>query len=99
MTATDTAPAESPAAAIAPFPRRPEDRLRLALRRLEEAIGEQSKATAGLREAIGDLSGTMARLGTSVAGYRSALDTTAAEIERAMSASRTLSATADRMAG
>lgn len=97
MTDTDNAPAAT--AAIAPFPCRPEDRLRLALRRLEDAIGEQSKATAGLREAIGDLSGTMTRLGGSVAGYRDALDSTAAEIERAMAASRTLAATAERMAG
>jgi hypothetical protein len=83
---------------ISVFPQRPEDRLRLALRRLDEAVAEQSDATAGLRAAIGDLSRTMARLGQSVAGYRGALDTTAAEIERALSASRTLQATADRMA-
>jgi septal ring factor EnvC (AmiA/AmiB activator) len=84
--------------ALAFFPQRPEDRLRLALRRLDEAVAEQSDATAGLKAAIGDLSRTMARLGTSVSGYRSALDTTAAEIERALAASRTLQATADRMA-
>jgi septal ring factor EnvC (AmiA/AmiB activator) len=83
---------------VAFFPQRPEDRLRLALRRLNEAIAEQSDATAGLRAAIGDLSTTMARLGQSVAGYRGALDSTAAEIERALAASRTLKATADRMA-
>ncbi|WP_198368856.1 hypothetical protein [Roseomonas rosulenta] len=83
---------------IAAFPLRPEDRLRLALRRLDEAIADQSDATAGLRAAIGDLSTTMARLGQSVNGYRSALDSTAAEIERALAASRTLQATADRMA-
>jgi hypothetical protein len=40
----------------------------------------------------------MARLGQSVSGYRAALDTTAAEIERALASSRTLQATADRMA-
>ncbi|BDG72775.1 hypothetical protein [Roseomonas fluvialis] len=85
-------------AAVALFPQRPEDRLRLALRRLDEAVAEQSDATAGLKAAIGDLSRTMARLGTSVTGYRSALDTTAAEIERALAASRTLQATAGRMA-
>lgn len=83
---------------VAVFPQRPEDRLRLALRRLDEAIADQSDATAGLRAAIGDLSSTMARLGRSVHGYRSALDSTAAEIERALAASRTLQATAERMA-
>jgi chromosome segregation ATPase len=83
---------------VARFPQRPEDRLRLALRRLDEAVAEQSEATAGLRAAIGDLSRTMNRLGQSVAGYRSALDSTAAEIERALAASRTLQATAGRMA-
>lgn len=83
---------------VAVFPQRPEDRLRLALRRLDEAVAEQSEATAGLRAAIGDLSRTMARLGQSVSGYRSALDSTAAEIERALGTSRTLQATAERMA-
>ncbi|CAH0206083.1 hypothetical protein [Roseomonas sp. CECT 9278] len=100
-------PTPSPAAAdpalptqadVAFFPQRPEDRLRLALRRLDEAVAEQSEATAGLRAAIGDLSTTMARLGQSVSGYRSALDTTATEIERALASSRTLQATASRMA-
>jgi septal ring factor EnvC (AmiA/AmiB activator) len=90
-------PSETPQG-VALFPQRPEDRLRLALHRLNEAIAEQSDATAGLRAAIGDLSTTMARLGQSVAGYRGALDSTAAEIERALAASRTLQATADRMA-
>jgi len=85
-------------AAVALFPLRPEDRLRLALRRLDEAVADQSDATAGLRAAIGDLSTTMARLGQSVSGYRSALDSTAAEIERALASSRTLKATAERMA-
>lgn len=83
--------------AVTPFPQRPEDRLRLALRRLNEAIGEQSLAAAGLREAIGDLSRTMARLGDSVTGFRGALDHAAGEIEHAMAASRRLQATADRM--
>lgn len=93
----DTVPTDATQAGIAVFPARPEDRLRLALRRLDEAIGEQSDAVAGLREAIGDLSGTMARLGSSVASYRGALDSTAHEIERALANARTLQATADRM--
>jgi len=83
---------------VAFFPHRPEDRLRLALRRLDEAVASQSEATAGLRSAIGDLSRTMSRLGDSVSGYRSALDMTAAEIERALASARRLEATADRMA-
>lgn len=91
-------PSESAAhASVAVFPQRPEDRLRLALRRLDEAIGEQSLATAGLRDAIGDLSRTMSRLGDSVTGYRGALDSTAAEIERALAAARRLEVTASRM--
>jgi hypothetical protein len=84
--------------ALAFFPQRPEDRLRLALRRLDEAVASQSEATAGLRSAIGDLSRTMSRLGDSVSGYRNALDMTAAEIERALASARRLEATADRMA-
>lgn len=82
---------------VAVFPQRPEDRLRLALRRLDEAIGEQSLAAAGLREAIGDLSRTMSRLGESVTGFRGALDNAAGEVEHALAASRRLQATADRM--
>ena len=89
--------AREPTATVAAFPRRPEDRLRLALRRLDEALGEQAAAAAGLREAIGELSRTMSRLGESVAGYRGALDSTAAEIDRTLAAARTLEATADRM--
>ena len=83
---------------VTAFPQRPEDRLRLALRRLDEAVAEQSHAFAGLRAAIGDLSVTMGRLGSNVQGYRAALDSTAAEIERALAAARRLEKTADRMA-
>jgi septal ring factor EnvC (AmiA/AmiB activator) len=93
-----TAHQDATQATVAAFPQRPEDRLRLALRRLDEAIADQSDATAGLRAAIGDLSRTMTRLGQSVTGYRSALDSTAAEIERALTSARTLQATAERMA-
>ena len=92
-----SSPESAGPASVAPFPRRPEDRLRLALRRLDEAIGEQSVATAGLRDAIGDLSRTMSRLGESVTGFRGALDGTASEIERALSAARRLETTAARM--
>jgi len=84
---------------VARFPQRPEDRLRLALRRLEDALDDQSAATRGLREALAELSGTMARLGASVARYRAVLDTTAIEVERALASARTLEATASRMAG
>ena len=97
-TQTPSSPQPDAPVGVAVFPLRPEDRLRLALRRLDEAIGEQSMATAGLRAAIGDLSTTMARLGQSVTGYRGALDSTAAEIERALASARTLQATAERMA-
>ncbi|MBR0651551.1 hypothetical protein GXW78_17910 [Roseomonas terrae] len=83
---------------VTAFPHRPEDRLRLALRRLDEAIGEQSAATAALRNAIGDLSHTMSRLGDSVATYRGALDTTAAEVDRALATARRLEGTVARMA-
>ena len=98
MSASDDTLTAAIPAIVTAFPTRPEDRLRLALRRLDEALGEQSQAVAGLKAAIGDLSGTMAKLGDSVAGYRGALDSTATEIERALAAARTLQATADRMA-
>lgn len=89
----------APSASVAAFPLRAEDRLRLALRRLDRAIGEQAAAAAGLRAAIGDLSHSMARLETTVAGYRAALDGTAADAERARDAARRLQATADRLPG
>lgn len=99
MSRPDTAAPAPSRNRIATFPMRAEDRLRLALRRLEDAIGEQSQATAGLRAAIGDLSGTMARLGTGVASYRSALDGTAAEIERALAAARTAQRSTGQLRG
>lgn len=98
MTDPIARPAEPTQPTLALFPQRPEDRLRLALRRLDEAVADQSQATAGLRAAIGDLSRTMARLGSSMHGYRAALDSTAAEIERALASARRLEATASRMA-
>ena len=93
----DTQTEAADTTAVAAFPQRPQDRLRLALRRLDEAIGEQSVAAAGLRDAIGDLSRTMSRLGESVSGFHGALDDAAGEIEHALAASRRLQATADRM--
>lgn len=95
---SDHAPAEATQPILAVFPMRPEDRLRLALRRLDAAVADQNQAAASLREAIGDLSGTVAKLGDGVAQYRVALDSAAAEIERALASARALKATADRMA-
>ena len=67
----------------------------------EQRIGGIAKALAGhrldMRDAIGDLSRTMSRLGESETGFRGALDNPAGEIEQAMAASRRLQATADRM--
>ena len=83
--------------AVAAFPQRPEDRLRLALRRLEEAIGEQSMAAASLRDAVGELARGLSRLGRSVEDFRGALDSTAREVARARVAARRLEATAARM--
>lgn len=98
MTDPTARPAEPTPPNLAPFPLRPEDRLRLALRRLDEAVADQSQAAAGLRAAIGELSRTMVRLGDSMHGYRAALDNTAAEIERALASARRLEVTANRMA-
>jgi len=97
MAELTTTPVPDPSAPVTAFPQRPEDRLRLALRRLDAAIGEQSAATAALRTAVGDLSDTMSRLGQSVNGYRDALHTTQGEVDRAMAAARRLQETADRM--
>ena len=60
----------SPGGKILPFPVRSEDRLRHALRKLEQALAQQGNAVAGFRAEIGALSSAMAGLDGSLEDYR-----------------------------
>jgi hypothetical protein len=64
----------SASATLLAFPRQPEDRLRLATRRLEQALAEQAVALASFREAMGELKGSVSGLAGSLEDYRSKLD-------------------------
>ena len=44
---------EAKAAEIVAFPQRPQDRLRIALHKLDEALRAQARATADFRSAMG----------------------------------------------
>ncbi|MBW8271397.1 hypothetical protein [Caldovatus aquaticus] len=89
--------ASAPPPAVVAFPLRDDDRLRLALRRLEAAFEEQGRALAEWRAALGGLGKAMAGLHGSVHRYRAGLAAAAAGLERAREATRALEATADMM--
>ena len=90
--------APSPAsAAILAFPAKPEDRLRRALRSLEEALDEQARAVAGLRHELGALSGAVEGLGGSLQAYSHGLAETQEALAMAGDQARRLEATADAM--
>lgn len=82
-------------AQILAFPRKPEDRLRAALRSLETALAEQKAAFGELRTNLATLGGAVSGLETSVRDYRGALAGTARELERAGASARRLEATAE----
>ncbi len=80
---------------ILAFPHKPEDRLRAALRRLDDALAEQKIAFAEFR-------GNLAALGTAVSGlegsvhdYQGALAATQQDVARSRDAARRLEATAN----
>lgn len=84
---------------ILAFPRTPADRLRLALRRLDEAVAEQARAVAEFRAGIGALRQATQSLSGSLGEYRAALDGTATQVSAANRAARQLQDTARKMAG
>jgi signal transduction histidine kinase len=91
----------TPTAAILPFPEKPEDRLRRALRALDAALAEQGAAVAGLRlrlrHELGALSGAVDGLGTSLQAYSRGLTETQEAALGAHAEARRLEATADAM--
>lgn len=87
---------DQPTAAILDFPHQPEDRLRLAMRRLEAALEEQAVALAGFRAALGDLSGAVRGLEGGLAEYQAGLREAGAQVAVAHQAAKALEATADK---
>ncbi|MDB5415767.1 MAG: hypothetical protein JWR10_4102 [Rubritepida sp.] len=84
-----------PSADILPFPQKPEDRLRAALRSLEAALDDQKSAFDEFRSNLVDLGGAVSGLETSVQEYRGTLAKTAQDLQLAGSQARRLEATAD----
>ncbi|HWL81500.1 MAG TPA: hypothetical protein VNR89_11135 [Roseomonas sp.] len=86
------------AAALLAFPQNPEDRLRLALRRLDTALAEQAAAVAQFRTSLSDLRTAVGGLAGQVQNYRGALNDTAAKLRHTHETALELERTADRMA-
>ncbi|SDB68414.1 hypothetical protein [Belnapia rosea] len=87
----------TPTAEILPFPEKPEDRLRRALRALDAALAEQGVAMAGLRRELGTLSGAVQGLDRSMQAYAHTLAETQEAALSAHAEARRLEATADAM--
>jgi ABC-type transporter Mla subunit MlaD len=79
------------------FPQQPEDRLRLALRRLEAALAEQAEAVAEFRSNLGALKEATSGLATQVNRYNDTLGQAAVQANHAHQAALRLERTADRM--
>jgi len=86
-----------PSAALLQFPQQPEDRLRLALRRLEEALTEQARTVKQFRGTLGQLRQTTDGLAAQLHGYQAALDGTAGKLQQANETARELERKADHM--
>jgi carbohydrate-selective porin OprB len=78
-----------------PFPARPEDRLRLALRSLEAALAEQASAVAQFRASIGALGGAVSELERGMVTFRGELTGLALDVAEAGEQARRLERTAD----
>ena len=85
-------------AEVVAFPQRPQDRLRIALLKLDDALRAQARATADFRAAMGDLKSKVGGMQTGMQSYREALDRTASEIDRAVKKAKEFQETARRMA-
>jgi chromosome segregation ATPase len=83
--------------AILAFPQAPGDRLRLALRRLDDALAEQAAAIAEFRSGLGALKQATRDLAGSLGQYRVQLDSTQAQVAQANLAARQLHETARQM--
>jgi chromosome segregation ATPase len=84
-------------AEVVAFPQKPQDRLRIALLKLDDALRAQARATADFRAAMGDLKSKVGGMQVGMQSYREALDRTASEIDRAVKKAKELQETAQRM--
>ena len=84
-------------ATIFSFPERGEDRLRLALRRLDEALAEQREAVGAWRGELGSLADVTARLDGSLAAFRNNMQHLAIAAQELDHEAARLSRTADLM--
>ncbi|MEI6158233.1 MAG: hypothetical protein WCP77_00250 [Roseococcus sp.] len=80
---------------ILPFPHKPEDRLRAALRRLDDALAEQKLAFTEFRTNLAALGGAVSHLEGSVEEYRDSLAATQEDVARSHAAARRLEVTAE----
>ncbi|PWC30787.1 hypothetical protein [Teichococcus aestuarii] len=80
------------------FPQTPEDRLRLALRKLETALSAQAHAVAEFRQNLAALRDATGGLATQVHSYQETLGRTAEKVQHAHAAARTLEKTAGKLA-
>jgi len=82
-------------AEILTFPHKPEDRLRAALRRLDDALVEQKLAFTEFRTNLAALGSAVSGLEGSLETYRGSLAATQEDVARGHAAARRLEATAD----
>jgi len=80
---------------ILSFPIKPEDRLRAALRRLDDALREQKLAFTEFRTNLAALGGAVSSLDQSLQTYRSTLAETALNVAASHASARQLEETAD----
>jgi ABC-type phosphate transport system auxiliary subunit len=80
--------------AILPFPQTSPDRLRLAMRRLQDAVAAQANAMQAFRAELGALRQATQGLEGSLDRYRSALTGVTVELVQAKAAARSLEQTA-----
>lgn len=81
-------------ATILPFPARAEDRLRVALRRLDEALNAQRAAVGAWRGELAELAVATGDLGQSLESFRDGLDDLALAVRDADAEARRLERTA-----
>jgi chromosome segregation ATPase len=79
------------------FPHTDHDRLRLALRRLEDALAEQRAAIRDFRGSLGELRQAATGLQGSLTSYREKLDGAACGLRHARAAALRLQDTAEQM--
>jgi hypothetical protein len=83
-------------ASVLAFPARDDDRLRLAIRGLEQALEAQAVAMAGFRATMSELAGAVDGLRRGTEAYQHQLGTLSGQIGEAHAAARRLEGTASR---